>query len=448
MDTNKIYLAVDFGSSRIKAMAAKKDVDGHLQILGCESMENTDGVKRGSVINPTKASFLAKKTIESLAKKTSAMLNQEFTAMYTALTGYSFHTEKANTIKTYDKEVELSEELIEEYEQAASQNLEIDERSELYGLLSLDYIIDGAEVAPTLGVRGFDITASYLAVIGQKGYNERLNDTVRRVMVKDAGQRFAPLTTARILTTKLDREKGCVVIDFGAETTTVVVIKNNMMHHAAVIPMGGKVITHDLTLLNMSTLSADLLKRKLGSALVDKSDRTIVNDVSTAEGEKTSVELVKANQVIQARIDEIMDLVCMEIYKSGYWDNLPQGVIITGGASKLKNLKELIKIKTGMEVRDGNYERVLTAESARLYATPENALLIGLLNDVVQDDTSEACNKEKSPEKPETPPTVTDVTGNSTVPGGKKQGSRTGKKGPLERGLEWVTGKLFDDDNQ
>src|SRR5690606_36563654 len=119
----------------------------------------------------------------------------------------------------------------------------------------------------------------------------------------------------------------------GAGTTTLSVYKDGVLRRAVVIPFGGKSITKDISALNFTESDAEQLKIKFGKAMETHESPFFSSPFSS----KPDVDLSELNRVIGLRLDEITANIVEQIRLSGFENKLGAGVIITGGASQMKN---------------------------------------------------------------------------------------------------------------
>lgn len=365
-------VAIDLGSSKITGMVAQRNEEGLLNILAVES-EPSMGVRRGLVINHSEAAGCVSRII----KKLQNVAKIEIGKVYVGLGGHTLKTVGNVVPQVFDGEQELTEEHVKAL---YNQNLKLNfENASVYEIMEQDILLDGEREFNPIGCFCSHVEGHYLLVLGKQGINERLCSCLERIPQGLAGMFTAPFATSEAIVLPDDKELGCAVIDFGAETTSVVVYADHYIRHMAVIPLGGKTVTQDIRDLKVTALDAEKLKKNFSFAMVDldKSPKAIT--IKSTAGENV-VHTKELNAIIEARMDEILDLVCDEIYKSGYMEKLGAGVIITGGASQQKGLSELITLKTGMPVREGSFAHQLVASTDEELLTPANALLIGLLN--------------------------------------------------------------------
>lgn len=393
-------VAIDLGSSKVSGMVAQRNEAGLLNILAVET-EPSLGIRRGLVINHSEAA----NCVSRIVKKLQNRVKLDIGKVYVGLGGHTLKTVLNKVPAVFDGEQELTQEHLNSfYKQCEELSFE---NSAVYEIQEQEFILDGEQVFNPVGCTCSHVEANYLMVIGKPGINDRICKCVERIPKGLAGLFTAPIAISESLVTADDKELGCAVIDFGAQTTSVVVYADHYIRHMAVIPLGGNTVTQDIRDLQVTAADAEKLKKNFGFALVslDKEPKSIT--IKSSIGEKT-IHTRELNSVIEARMDEIIDMVCEEIYKTGYFEKLGAGIIITGGASQLRGLDELLTVKTGMLVRTGDYSSLLAPETDKQFITPANNLMVGLLNFgyencVVEEDKApvelEAVAAPKKPQK-------------------------------------------------
>jgi cell division protein FtsA len=152
---------------------------------------------------------------------------------------------------------------------------------------------------------------------------------------------LAPCQLANNVLTDTEKRSGCALVDLGAGTTTVIVCKNNIVRHLVTIPLGQDNITQDLKeLFQLEDAEAEEVKIKYADACIDTSE--VISDEKKTELYTTSdgrtIDADKIREVIEARLNEILENVKMQIYNSTYADKLLAGIIITGGGANMKDM--------------------------------------------------------------------------------------------------------------
>jgi len=192
---------------------------------------------------------------------------------------------------------------------------------------------------------------------------------------------FGLLASSDAVLTASEKENGVVLIDIGKGTTEIVVYHNDSIKHMAVIPFGGDLITRDIKEeFSISQDQAELLKVNYGIAL----SNLIIEDNVVAipgieEPEPKKISIKNLSQIIQWRIEDILDTVIPEIKNSGYFDKLNSGIILTGGGALLKHLPELVKFKTGIDVKIGFPIQNLTTGTIPKVNNPKYSTSVGLV---------------------------------------------------------------------
>ncbi len=366
-------VAIDLGSSKIAGMVAERTEEGLLRIVAMEE-EPSQGIKRGSIINHSEAANCVSKIVKKLQNR----INLDIEKVYVSLGGNTLRSIVNTVQQNYATEKELTEDDLKDlFNQNTS--LLFPEES-IYEISELDFFLDK-------DILRFDpkecicsqIEGRYLLTLGKKGMNDNICRCLERIPQKLASMYVAPFAISEAVVTPKEKELGSVVIDFGSETTSVIVYADNCIRSMRVIPIGGAAVTKDLCSLHLTQTDAEQIKKQYACALVSLEKPQNITR-KTNEVVALKLNLQDVNAVVEARMDETMNMICEEIYKSGYWGKLGGNVIITGGASKLRGLSQLIEIKTGIPVRHGEASHLLEGETEKKYLFPEYILLIGLLN--------------------------------------------------------------------
>ncbi len=365
-------VAIDLGSSKIAGIVAERTAEGLLRIVAVEE-EASVSIKRGLVTNHSEAAFCVKRIIEKLQNR----ISEKIAKVYIGLGGNTIKTISNHVYEHFEKDQPLTEEHL--YKLRAQNPTEFEDEK-VYEIYDLETLVDGEATFNAVSNYCSDIEGRYLLVVGRKGLDDRLCGCLERVPTQLASMFTAPFAIGEALVDTEEKEVGCVVIDFGAETTTVIVYANYCIRHMRVIPIGGKSITKDISELKVTESAAEKLKLDFGYAMTSLEEKPMPLKFKRSNMTEYTVHTKEVNEIIEARIDEIMNMVCEEIYKSGYWGKLGGGVVITGGASQLRGLSALVELKTGMPVRYGNYAHLLTSDTDKQFIKPEYTLLAGLLN--------------------------------------------------------------------
>jgi len=183
-----------------------------------------------------------------------------------------------------------------------------------------------------------------------------------------------------------EKEAGVALIDIGGGTTDLAIFRDGIIRHTAVIPFGGNVITEDIKEgCSIIEKQAELLKIKFGSAWPgENKDNEIVSIPGLRGREPKEITLKNLSKIIHARVVEIVEQVYVEIKNYGHEEQkkkLIAGIVLTGGGSQLKHLKQLVEYITGMDTRIGYPNEHLAGDSDEAVTSPLYATAVGLVLD-------------------------------------------------------------------
>jgi cell division protein FtsA len=190
-----------------------------------------------------------------------------------------------------------------------------------------------------------------------------------------------PLASSEAVLTDEEKEAGVVLVDIGGGTTDVAIYYDNVIGHTAVIPFGGNMVTADIREgCSILQKQAEDLKVKFGYAIGDIApENKVVSIPGIAGREPKEISFKNLAYIIQSRMEEILDAVNFEIQNSGFAEKLTAGVVITGGGAMLKNLPQLVKFKTAMDVRLGHPNVHISGKGREEINQPMYATSVGLI---------------------------------------------------------------------
>ena len=370
---------IDFGGSRISAIAGFVQDDHALKVLG-EQDRLSDDVKSGIVEKMTGAAFKVNEITKLL--QNSLKLGQ--------ITKVSISV-NARTMKHYTYTLEsqifnlVTNKLMQDIEKKCKEKIET-ESIYVFECIPLAYYIDGERVENPLGMRGSNIRVDFNVIIGNYLVKESLDRSIERTGIAVDYIHLGIEAISTAILDDRDRDEGCAIIAFGATTTTLGVYCEGKLQELCVIPLGGLNITKDIQELGVSFKNAELLKCKTGFAMesmvTNPVNVQIPNENLHAEPVKISTTFLAT--IIEARLEEMLDPIFEQIDAIPY--PLHSGIVITGGASKLKYLPEYIQEKTGFQVRIGSHADWLSEDTDEKFYDPAYSQAVGALllsNDLI-----------------------------------------------------------------
>jgi cell division protein FtsA len=189
------------------------------------------------------------------------------------------------------------------------------------------------------------------------------------------------LASAEAVLTRQQREAGTAVVDIGAGTTNIIVIEDGEVQHIAVIPVGGTHVTNDLA-IGLKTDLDVAEKVKIEHATLEKTSRSTFS--VQHEKQQYTFSADDVSMIIEARIEELLELVDKELKKIGKSRKLPGGVIFTGGTANIGGLADFAKEKLELPAKKATLLPVSglsDISSDVAYATPIGLMLLDMLLD-------------------------------------------------------------------
>ncbi len=348
MAVTDFIVAIELGSTKITGVAGKKNADGSIQVLAYASEKSSDCIKKGVIYNLDKTTQLITTVIGQLESRLGATIRK----VYVGLGGQSVRCIRNTESKQLEEDTKISQALIDEMLKANREFPLVDQ--EILAVEPQEYKMGNNQLTTEpVGVPTDRIEGHFLNIIGRN----TLKSNIRKCF-RDAGTRpgyeiadylLSPVVTAQVLLTPSEKRSGCALVDFGAETTTVSVYKNNILRHLAVIPLGGSNITKDIASQQVEEAEAEQIKLTFGSAYTAPSDDEEDDLRECSLDGKFSIRARKLEDIVEARVEEILQNVWNQMKLSDYSDKLLAGAILTGGAANLPHLEEAFTRITKMD---------------------------------------------------------------------------------------------------
>lgn len=409
----QIVAAIDIGTTKIVALVGRINENNRLEVMGM-SKTVSKGVKRGVVLNIEETVNAIETTVAEAQKKSGVI----FKDVFVGIAGQhikSLRTRGYINRDSYEDEITRADidKLVNDM-----YKIPVDIGEEIIHVLPQNYIVDSETgVKNPIGMSGKRLEANFHIVIGQVASARNIEKCINRVGLNVKQLILEPLASSDAVLTEDEKEAGVVLVDIGGGTTDVAVYYDDIIRHTAVIPFGGNVITRDIKEgCSILHRQAESLKVQFGSALGDLAQEDKVVTIPGISGrEPKEISFKSLAYIIQSRMDEIIDAVMYEVENSGYQDKLSAGVVITGGGAMLRHLPQLVKFKTGMDVRVGYPNEKLAADKSEEINQPMFATSIGLLlkgaeflkekNEKTTIGTATTQEKAANKEQPEPVPT-------------------------------------------
>lgn len=369
MTQSGFIAVIDLGTSKIKGIVGRKNENGVISILASSSIDSGNSIRRGMVYNIEQAGANVHKLIMMLENS----LERKIDRVYVSLSGQSLHTLEFSEMlrissgMVTDEDVNRLRKSAEKFQPELKRN---------YRIADVEYYIDDKPEPSPVGVTGSEIEAGFKLIVGRPNLLVNIEKSITaKTDLEIVDYIVGPIASAMITLNEEEKELGCAFLDFGAGTTTLSVYKGGILRRMVVIPFGGKNLTKDICALNFTENDAEQLKIKFGKAFESQDGPMFLSPFSS----KPDVDLTELNKVIGMRLDEITANIKEQIVLSGYEGQLGAGLIITGGASQLKNLDLYLTQKLKMPVRKASARKTLVNNSPDLMHDPAFTQALGML---------------------------------------------------------------------
>ena len=387
----KIVAAVDVGTTKVVVVAGKKGADGKIEILGYGKARSM-GVKRGVVLNIDEA-FTA---IHNAIRQAEDMFGGDIDQVYVNIAGQHLKTVTTGAEKFIDESRIVSEEDIEQLF-ATVQNVELPDGYKIYHACPQLFAIDGESGIPNpVGITGEKIQAEFKLLVAPDLYENNLRLCFEQAAINMQKAMVDPLASSEVLLSEDEKEAGVILLDIGGGTTKLAVYHDGVLGYSSLVPFGGNVITHDIKEgCSILARQAESLKVQFGQAMGDFAPEDKVVTIPGISGwEPKEISFKNLAFIIQARMEEIIDAFFFQIEETGLLDKVGAGIVITGGSALMPNLAQLIKFKTGLDVREGVFNLPLDPQWKEL-DDPRNATVLGLLTVALNDSGNVIVSKRK-----------------------------------------------------
>lgn len=341
----KITVALELGSSMARAMAGVKREDGSVEIIATAEMPSSSFIRRGIVYNIDKTSECIRVLVDSLQDQ----IGRKITKIYAGISGQSLHGVAVSTQRTFTEPTKIDESI----------QLNIDEEAYTKGIpeyriieyIPQEYHIGTSNEVDPKGIVAKDIEGNYLNIVIKEDRCKNLEDSIAQANINTADILITPKVLAKHVLTDEEKKRGCALVDLGDQTTTIVVCKRGIIRQIVVIPLGAANITKDIAYIaGIEFSEAEEIKRTHGDASNPNDNQ--VSQLKSSSGKPIIIKDV--NNYICARVEEIAINVKQQINSTRYGYELSEGIILTGGGAKLKNIEEAFKkhLQLNVKVRE------------------------------------------------------------------------------------------------
>lgn len=374
-----IIVGLDIGTTKIAAIAGRKNEFGKLEILGF-GRANSNGVQHGQVLNIDQTIKAIQQALLNCAESNPDL---EINEVYVGVAGHHIKSlQTRGDIVRQDPEIEIKQHEIDQLVDNQRKTF-IPAGDQIIDVIAQDFHVDNFQnIKDPVGYNGVKVGANFHIITGDRNAIRNINRAVERSGLRTKDLVLQPLASSSAVMGDIDMEAGVAILDIGGGTSDLAVFYEGTLRHTAVIPFGGENITNDIRMgLGVLKSQAEAMKVQFGSAIASEAKANAFITIPGLKGMPAKEISVKnlAN-IIQARMGEILDFVTYHLKQVGM-DNraLNGGIILTGGGSQLNHLLQLTEYITGLSARIGLPTEHLSPNHIEELRKPMYSTCIGLI---------------------------------------------------------------------
>jgi cell division protein FtsA len=374
-----IIVGLDIGTTKIAAIAGRKNEYGKLEILGF-GRANSNGVQHGQVLNIDQTIKAIQQALHNCYESNPDL---EISEVYVGIAGHHIKSlQTRGDMVRQDPENEIQRWEIEQLVENQRKTF-IPAGDQIIDVIPQEFHVDNIQnIKDPVGYNGVKVGANFHIITGDRNAIRNINRAVERSQLKTKDLVLQPLASASAVMSDIDMEAGVAILDIGGGTSDLAVFYDGILKHTAVIPFGGENITNDIRMgLGVLKQQAEAMKVQFGSALADEAKNNAYITIPGLKGMPAKEISVKnLAQIIQARMSEILDFVTYHLKQVGLDSRmLNGGIILTGGGSQLKHLIQLTEYTTGLNARIGLPNEHLAPNHLEELKKPMYATCLGLI---------------------------------------------------------------------
>jgi len=373
-----IIVGLDIGTTKVAAIAGRKNEFGKLEILAFGRVESA-GVQHGVVMNIDQCiRSIEQAVVKCLESNPELDINE----VYVGIAGQHIKSlqTRGDRVRTNSDDV-ISKEDIDLLVRDQYKTY-IPAGDQIIDIVPQEFTIDSTpNVLEPIGMNGVKIGANFHVITGDKNAIRNIKRCVDKSKLTTRDLVLQPLASAAAVMNDEDMEAGVAIVDIGGGTTDMAVFYDGILKHTAVIPYAGVNITNDIRSgLGVLRAQAEQMKVQFGTALAAEANDNAFITIPGLRGlPAKEISVKNLAHIIQARTQEILDYVLFHLKQIGLDKRLYGGIILTGGGAQLKHIIQLTEYTTGLGARIGYPNEHLAGGYAESLMNPMYSTCIGLI---------------------------------------------------------------------
>lgn len=368
-------VGLDIGTTKVCTIVAEIEEQGRINIIGVGNSLSV-GIRKGVVVDIDSAA----QAIADSVEKARAMSGFDIVRVVVGVTGEhvaSLNSRGVIAITHANREI-TEDDVARVHDQ--SRVIVLPPDREIIHAIPRSYSIDGqGGIRFPVGMSGTRLEVETHIVTGAVTFLQNVAKCVHKAGLEIEATVLEPIATAEAVLLPDEKNLGVCIADIGGGTTDIAIFVDGDIYFSSAIPVGGSHVTNDISVgLRASRDESERIKLTEAAAmgsLIDADD--VFEVVSLGSDEARLLPRRILAEIVEPRMQELFSLVKQEILKSGYYNLLPAGIVLSGGGSQLTGAAELCQIVTGMPTRVGSPRNV--GGVADTLHTPVYATAVGLV---------------------------------------------------------------------
>src|SRR4051794_18169230 len=347
MNNNEIYVSLDIGTSSVKVIIGEMVKDS-LNIIGVGNVPS-EGLRKGSIVDIDETVHSIRRAIEQAER----MIGMDIRQVIVGITGNHIMLQPSHGVVAVSSENrEITDEDIARVIEAA-QVVSVPPEREIIDVIPKQFIVDGLEeIHDPRGMIGVRLEMEGTIITGSKTILHNILRCVEKAGLDILDITLQPLAAGSFALSKDEKNLGVALIDIGGGSTTIALFNEDGLQATSVLPVGGEHITKDISIgLRTSSGEAEKIKVKYGYAFYDHASEDVVfNMPIIGSDQQEQFNQVEISDIIEARMEEIFELILAEIHRLGVND-VSGGFVLTGGVANTPGILELAQVVFQNRVR-------------------------------------------------------------------------------------------------
>ena len=383
MKIGQVITAIDIGTTKICVIIAQINEENKLEVKGIGTSKS-DGMINGIVVDIMKAS----KSMSDAINEAEEMATLKAKNIYVGIAGE--HIKSQNTIGRISltsgtHPCDIDQQHVENVISNSKNNVKIqqgNERLEIIHAIPQYFKIDDQDgIMNPVNMSGFNLSAHVHIVMADINALRNINKCIEIAGYKVEETYLEPIASSHAVLDDVEKELGSIIIDIGGGTTDIAIFYKDSIRFSAVLPIGGKNITHDLSVgLHTSPYNAEKLKIELGNSLSGKiPDDKLIEIEGIGGREPKKKKLKYMTEIIEARMREILEGAYRILSEHHDLNLITAGLVLTGGASLLRNSTILADQIFNMPTKIGYPNLTDLAGPTERLENPKYSTSVGIL---------------------------------------------------------------------